>query len=100
MGIPSTAPGRNHSLNFRGSVGKLDASRPHCHHVLAARTSRDFVEDGRTRWVVTSAAGVMGNDGRVGASEVMAAVEQVGTPVSSVDGLYDLQGTADALWAL
>ena len=60
----------------------------------------DAVEDGRIRWVLTSAAGGMGNDGRVGASEVMAAVEQVGTPVSAVDGLYDLQGTADALRAL
>ncbi|HET9737110.1 MAG TPA: glycosyltransferase family 39 protein [Solirubrobacteraceae bacterium] len=60
----------------------------------------DAVEDGRIRWVLTSAAGGMGNDGRVGASEVMAAVEQVGTPVSSVDGLYDLQGAAEALRAL
>ena len=57
----------------------------------------DAVEDGRIRWVVTSAAGGMGNDGRIGASEVMAAVEAVGTPVAEVDGLYDLQGTADAL---
>ena len=39
-------------------------------------------------------------DGRVGASEVMAAVAQVGTPVSSVDGLYDLQGQAAALRSL
>ncbi len=57
----------------------------------------DAVEDGRIRWVVTSATGGMGNDGRIGASEVMAAVEAVGTPVAEVDGLYDLQGTADAL---
>lgn len=60
----------------------------------------DAVEDGRIRWVVTSAAGGMGNDGRIGASEVMAAVEAVGVPVAEVDGLYDLQGTADALRAL
>jgi hypothetical protein len=60
----------------------------------------DAVEDGRIRWIVTSGVGGMGNDGRIGASEVMAAVEQVGTPVSSVDGLYDLHGTADALRAL
>ncbi len=60
----------------------------------------DAVEDGRIRWVVTSAAGGMGNDARVGASEVMAAVEAVGTPVTEVDGLYDLQGTAGALRAL
>ena len=37
------------------------------------------------------------NDGRIGADDVMAAVEAVGTPVSSVDGMYDLQGLADAL---
>ncbi len=49
---------------------------------------------------MTSAAGGMGNDGRIGASEVMAAVEAVGTPVAEVDGLYDLQGTADALRTL
>jgi hypothetical protein len=42
----------------------------------------------------------MPNDDRVGASEVMAAVQQVGTPVSSVSGLYDLSGKADALRAL
>jgi 4-amino-4-deoxy-L-arabinose transferase-like glycosyltransferase len=60
----------------------------------------DAVEDGRIRWVVASAAGGMGNDGRIGASEVMAAVEAVGVPVGEVDGLYDLQGTADALRAL
>ena len=42
----------------------------------------------------------MGNDGRIGSSEVMAAVAQVGTPVSGVDGLYDLQGQADALRSL
>ena len=41
----------------------------------------------------------MPNDGRTGASEVMAAVEAVGTP-TSVDGLYDLQGLAAELEAL
>ena len=60
----------------------------------------DAVEDGRIRWVLVSGTGGMGNDGRIGASEVMAAVEQVGTPVSSVDGLYDLHGAADALRGL
>jgi 4-amino-4-deoxy-L-arabinose transferase-like glycosyltransferase len=57
----------------------------------------DAVEDGRIRWVLVSRAGGMGNDGRIGASQVMAAVEQVGAPVSNVDGLYDLQGAVDAL---
>ena len=42
----------------------------------------------------------MGNDGRIGSSEVMAAVAQVGTPVTGVDGLYDLQGQAEALRSL
>ncbi|HEX2410208.1 MAG TPA: glycosyltransferase family 39 protein [Solirubrobacteraceae bacterium] len=59
----------------------------------------DAVESGQIRYVLTSAAGGMGNDDRVGASDVMAAVEAVGTPVSGVDGLYDMQGTADALRA-
>jgi glycosyltransferase involved in cell wall biosynthesis len=39
-------------------------------------------------------------DGRVGATEIMAAVQEVGTQVSSVSGLYDLQGKAAALRAL
>ncbi len=60
----------------------------------------DAVEDGRIRYVLTSGANGLGNDSRIGATEVMAAVEQVGTPVSSVDGLYDLQGLADELRSL
>jgi hypothetical protein len=47
------------------------------------------VKDGRIRYVLTE--GGMPNDGRVGASEVMAAVEAVATP-TGIDGLYDLQG--------
>ena len=39
----------------------------------------------------------MRSDGRIGSSEVMAVVEQVGQPVGSVSGLYDLQGKAEAL---
>jgi hypothetical protein len=42
----------------------------------------------------------MANDGRIGATEVMAAVQQVGMAVSSVSGMYDLAGQADALRAL
>jgi hypothetical protein len=38
-------------------------------------------------------------DGRVGSSELMAVVEEVGTPVGSVDGLYDLSGKAAELRA-
>ena len=49
------------------------------------------VEDGRIRYVLTEGAQGLPADGRVGSSDVMAAVEAVGTP-TSVDGLYDLQG--------
>jgi 4-amino-4-deoxy-L-arabinose transferase-like glycosyltransferase len=59
------------------------------------------VRDGRVRYVLAdgSGDGGMRNDGRVGSSSVMAAVQQVGTK-TSVSGLYDLQGKADALAAL
>jgi hypothetical protein len=61
----------------------------------------EAVRDGRIRWVLTGGdGGFGGNDGRVGSSTVMAAVEQVGQEVDSVSGLYDLQGQADALLAL
>jgi len=62
----------------------------------------DAVESGQIRWVVTDSGGFggMANDGRVGATEVMAAVQQVGKEVSSVSGMYDLAGQADALRAL
>jgi 4-amino-4-deoxy-L-arabinose transferase-like glycosyltransferase len=60
----------------------------------------DAVADGRIRYVLTDGTtGGLPQDDRIGASEVMAAVEQVGTPVSSVSGLYDLQGLANALRA-
>jgi hypothetical protein len=48
------------------------------------------VADGRIRYVLTDGANGLPNDGRTGASEVMAAVEALGTR-TSVDGLYDLQ---------
>ncbi|HWM12025.1 MAG TPA: glycosyltransferase family 39 protein [Solirubrobacteraceae bacterium] len=56
----------------------------------------DAVEDGRIRYVLAEGADGLGRDGRIGSSQVMAAVEQVGTP-TTVDGLYDLQGLADEL---
>jgi hypothetical protein len=56
----------------------------------------DRVESGEIRYVLTSGAGGLPNDGRTGADDVMAAVEAVGK-TTSVDGLYDLQGLADAL---
>lgn len=66
----------------------------------------DAVRSGRIRYVLTdgtgtgTAGGGGRNDGRVGSSLVMAATAQVGTAVTSVTGLYDLQGKADALQAL
>jgi 4-amino-4-deoxy-L-arabinose transferase-like glycosyltransferase len=59
----------------------------------------DAVEQGRIRYVLTDGADGLPQDGRVGSTEAMAAVEAVGTP-TSVSGLYDLQGQADALRAL
>ena len=41
----------------------------------------------------------MRNDGRVGSSALMAAVQKTCTSVSSVSGLYDCQGHADDLAA-
>jgi 4-amino-4-deoxy-L-arabinose transferase-like glycosyltransferase len=66
----------------------------------------EMVRSGRIRWVVASdSGGFGGNDGRVGSSKVMAAVEQVGKKVTVSSGsstitLYDLSGKADALAAL
>ena len=68
---------------------------------VSVRWLADAVAQGRIRWVVTdgSGGGGMPRDGRIGASEVMAVVAKVGDPVSSVSGLYDLQGKAEALLA-
>ena len=52
------------------------------------------VADGRIRYVLTDGANGLPNDGRTGSSEVMAAVQAVGTP-TGIDGLYDVQGLAD-----
>jgi 4-amino-4-deoxy-L-arabinose transferase-like glycosyltransferase len=69
----------------------------------------DAVASGKVRWVLTDGSGGgMRQDGRVGSSEVMAAVEQVCTEVSSSawggdtssGGLYDCQGHAADLRAL
>jgi 4-amino-4-deoxy-L-arabinose transferase-like glycosyltransferase len=59
----------------------------------------DAVAAGKVRYVLTSDSGGLGFDGRTGADDVMAVAQQVGTKVSSVSGLYDLQGKADALRA-
>jgi 4-amino-4-deoxy-L-arabinose transferase-like glycosyltransferase len=64
------------------------------------------VRNGQIRWVLTSgSSGFGGNDGRVGASKVMSAVERVGKKVTITSGsstitLYDLSGKADALAAV
>jgi hypothetical protein len=67
----------------------------------------DAVQDGRIRWVLTDGSGGMPQDGRIGSSQVMAAVAEVGTRVdtsqlggNSGGGLYDLRGHADDLRAL
>jgi 4-amino-4-deoxy-L-arabinose transferase-like glycosyltransferase len=57
----------------------------------------DAVESGQIRYVLTTSGGGLPNDGRTGADDVMTAVEAVSKQVSSVDGLYDLQGLADQL---
>jgi hypothetical protein len=66
----------------------------------------DAVRSGKIRWVLTSGTSSFGgNDGRVGASKVMAAVEEVGKKVTITSGsstitIYDLSGKDDALAAL
>jgi hypothetical protein len=57
----------------------------------------DAVASGKIRYVLTTGGSGLANDGRTGADDVMAAVEAVGKPVSSVSGLYDLHGLASAL---
>ncbi|EHN10488.1 hypothetical protein putative integral membrane protein [Patulibacter medicamentivorans] len=59
----------------------------------------DAVASGKVRWVIATSDGGGMRDGRVGASDVMAIVQEVGKAVPSVDGLYDLQGLASALRA-
>jgi hypothetical protein len=65
----------------------------------------DAVRSGRVRWVLAGdSGGFGGNDGRVGSSQVMAAVAEVGRKVTITSGsstttLYDLSGRADALAA-
>jgi hypothetical protein len=58
---------------------------------VAARQTRHVL--------VESTAGTGISDGRVGATEIMALVKEVGTQVSSVSGLYDLQGRTAELAA-
>lgn len=66
--------------------------------VVTAEWLADAVEDGRIRWIVASTDGGGMRDGRTGASDAMAIAAQVGK-ATGVDGLYDLQGTADEIRA-
>jgi 4-amino-4-deoxy-L-arabinose transferase-like glycosyltransferase len=60
----------------------------------------DAVASGQVRWVLVSSSSNGGmRDGRVGATGAMALAAKVGKEVSSVSGLYDLQGAAPALRA-
>jgi 4-amino-4-deoxy-L-arabinose transferase-like glycosyltransferase len=73
---------------------------------VSATWLADAVRSGRVRWVLGASSGGFGaaNDGRVGSSQVMAAVAKVGRMVTITSGtstttLYDLSGRADALAA-
>ena len=57
------------------------------------------VQDGRIRYVLAAGGGGGFRDGRIGATTVMSAVQQVGR-ATGVSGLYDLQGLGDQLAAL
>jgi 4-amino-4-deoxy-L-arabinose transferase-like glycosyltransferase/putative flippase GtrA len=62
----------------------------------------EAVRDGKISWVLVDQSGGMGfQDGRVGASKLMAAVEKYGTKATTTSGvtLYDLSGKASALLA-
>jgi hypothetical protein len=59
------------------------------------------IDQGKIRWVLTDGSGGgMFRDGRTGSADVMAAVEQTCTKVSSVSGLHDCAGHANDLRAL
>ena len=60
----------------------------------------DAVRQGKVRWVATAGGGMPGPgaDDRVGSSKLMSAVAAT-CKQTSVDGLYDCQGMADALEA-
>ena len=57
----------------------------------------DQIDAGKIHWIYVDGGG-LGNDGRTGADDAMSAVEQVGRS-TSVDGLYDVSGSASALRA-
>jgi hypothetical protein len=57
----------------------------------------DQIDAGKIHWIYVDGGGLR-NDGRTGADDVMSAVEQLGQS-TSVDGLYDVSGSASALRA-
>ncbi len=57
----------------------------------------DQIDAGRIHWIYVDGGGLR-NDGRTGADDVMSSVEQVGK-ATSIDGLYDVSGSAAALRA-
>ena len=66
--------------------------------VVTTEWLADAVEDGRVRWIIASSNTGGMQDGRTGATDAMAIAAQVGK-ATSVDGLYDLRGTADEIRA-
>jgi 4-amino-4-deoxy-L-arabinose transferase-like glycosyltransferase len=68
---------------------------------VSVRWLAEAVQSGRIRWVLVSSTGGGFQDGRIGASELMAAVQKAGTKVLATNGgtLYDLSGEAAALLA-
>ena len=65
---------------------------------VSAAWLAERVAPGEIRWVLADGqSGGMPQDGRTGASAVLAAVEETCTPVAGVDGLYDCSGAAEAL---
>jgi len=66
--------------------------------VVTTEWLADAVEDGRVRWIIASSNIGGLQDGRTGATDAMAIAAEVGK-ATSVDGLYDLRGTADEIRA-
>ena len=65
---------------------------------VSAAWLAERVAAGDIRWVLADGqSGGMPQDGRTGATDVLAAVEATCTPVAGVDGLYDCAGAAEAL---
>ncbi len=99
LGVSSQSTAASAVLDARGavSVAGLGGFSGRESEVSVGWLAR-AVRDGRIRYVLTDSSGGGFRDGRVGASELMAAVQQAGRQ-TSVSGLYDLRGRADQLLA-